>query len=515
MALKAYRNYNHNDYWSACLNRLFYFYNNAHEEFLSPLIVEVKNQLTKTTSTRGQTPAQKSDKQDEQSRVAIQLLSALYQAHVAMPIGTQVVSVPLATQHYSGNEAYPYRAVKKAFDTLVSLNWISVTKGSESSRKVTRIKAKGFLASQFEDVGLKWTIQQPLDPESLVIVKDFENPQGASKGQRGVKVVITTPETQEVKEWQDNLALINRFLCSHCFSLGITDEQLDALSQVMRNAKKSSAKWRENNITTLDFSRVQLYRVFSRGSLSKGGRFYGGWWQSVPSAYRGHILIDGNKTIELDYSSMALSCLYGISDAEFDQSDDLYDLGLHGWMGGSDPRRPIIKEFINSLLNDDTKRYRLKDADSKLIDMKHQDLLALVIKKHPILEPYLYSGYGLDLQFLDSQIAESIMLKLIQNNIAVLPIHDSFIVRLGYQDKLRDAMRETFNDLVNKKAKVKSSPTKNQSTFGMLESEISILEHDINFGIETPLQLGESGELFKFTIMERYLASWRHRKRLT
>ena len=497
------------------MNRLFYFYSNIQEEFLASLVIEVQNELIKNSSTKGQTDAQKSKTQDKQLQIATQLLSALYQAYVAMPIGSEAVSIPLEAKYYSGNQTYPYRAVKKVYDTLVSLDWVSVKKGTESSKKVTRIKAKGFLRSQFDDLGLKWTIQQPLPLESLIVVKDYVNPKGASKAQRGNKVVIATPETPEVTEWQNNLSIINKSLCSHCFSLGINDEQLKSLSQVMRNAKKSSANSSEDNTTTLDFSRIQLYRVFSRGSLSKGGRFYGGWWQSIPSTYRGYILIDGHKTIELDYSSMALSCLYGISDAEFDQSDDLYDLGLHGWMGGSDPRRPIIKEFINSLLNDDTKRYRLKDADLKLIDMKHQDLLALVIKKHPILEPYLYTGYGLDLQFLDSQIAESIMLKLIQNNIAVLPIHDSFIVRLGYQDKLRDAMRETFNDLVNKKAKVKSSPTKNQSTFGMLESEISILEHDINFGIETPLQLGESGELFKFTIMERYLASWRRRKRLT
>jgi hypothetical protein len=475
-----------------------------------PLILEVRSQLIKNSSATGQTAAQKSKTQDKQLQIATQLLSALYQAYVAIPIGSEAVSIPLEAKHYSGNKAYPYRAVKKVFDTLVSLNWISVTKGCESSRKVTRIKTKGFLARQFDEFGLKWTMQQPLAPESLIIVKDFENPQGVSKAQRGAKIVIKTPQTQEVKEWQNNLALINKSLCSHCFSLEITDEQLETLSKVMRNAKKNLIKWTEVNATTLDFSRIQLYRVFSRGSLYKGGRFYGGWWQSVPSSYRGHILIDGNKTIELDYSSMALSCLYGISGADFDQSNDLYDLGLDEWQSASDCRRPIIKEFINSLLNDDTKRYRLKDADLKLIGIKHQDLLALVIKKHPILEPYLYSGYGLDLQFLDSQIAERIMLKLIQNNIAVLPIHDSFIIRLGYEDKLREAMHESFSDLVANKAKVKSSPTKTQVTFGMLESEISTLENNINFGISTPLQLVESGELFKFTIMERYLASWRH-----
>ena len=36
-----------------------------------------------------------------------------------------------------------------------------------------------------------------------------------------------------------------------------------------------------------------VYRVFNNGSWRQGGRFYGGFWQGIPSAYRKYIRIDG------------------------------------------------------------------------------------------------------------------------------------------------------------------------------------------------------------------------------
>ena len=42
-----------------------------------------------------------------------------------------------------------------------------------------------------------------------------------------------------------------------------------------------------------DLSRKTLHRVFNDTTFKTGGRFYGGWWQSLPSEMRAAITIDG------------------------------------------------------------------------------------------------------------------------------------------------------------------------------------------------------------------------------
>ena len=41
----------------------------------------------------------------------------------------------------------------------------------------------------------------------------------------------------------------------------------------------------------IDFTKRMLYRPFNNGSFEEGGRFYGGWWQSVPKEFRPSITI--------------------------------------------------------------------------------------------------------------------------------------------------------------------------------------------------------------------------------
>ena len=55
----------------------------------------------------------------------------------------------------------------------------------------------------------------------------------------------------------------------------------------------------------------QLHRVFNRASFSQGGRFYGPWWQNIPSELRADITINGIQTVEMDYPRLhpTLMCM--------------------------------------------------------------------------------------------------------------------------------------------------------------------------------------------------------------
>ncbi len=74
-------------------------------------------------------------------------------------------------------------------------------------------------------------------------------------------------------------------------------------------------------------------------------------------------------------------------------------------------------------------------------------LLTEILAKHDKIKKYFCSGYGTRLQYLDSQIAEKIMLTLGKDGIGCLCIHDSFIVAEEYKDRLRELMRNYFYEI--------------------------------------------------------------------
>jgi hypothetical protein len=75
-------------------------------------------------------------------------------------------------------------------------------------------------------------------------------------------------------------------------------------------------------------------------------------------------------------------------------------------------------------------------------------LKKLLLKRHPPLQNVLRKGVGLSFQYQDSQIAEKVMLKLLEQNITCLPVHDSFIVARQFGNELIAAMREAFSSLL-------------------------------------------------------------------
>ena len=87
---------------------------------------------------------------------------------------------------------------------------------------------------------------------------------------------------------------------------------------------------------------------------------------------------------------------------------DLYDIGLKGWIGEDDPRRIPI----NAVLNDETGNYRLSRDKQNILGISHRELHQRVFENHKPISHLFSSGIGLHTQFLDSQIAERVMLEM-------------------------------------------------------------------------------------------------------
>ena len=221
--------------------------------------------------------------------------------------------------------------------------------------------------------------------------------------------------------------------------------------QMRRNLERMNGLLAKTKIelpgAALPVSDVRLYRVFNNRSFTQGGRFYGGWWQGVPESERERILLDGEPTVERDFSGMHLKMLYQ-EEAGIDYTDDPYALP-----GYPEEYRKALKNVLLVCLSATSRRAAtsavLKDMLENPADypegFRVKPVLDAVLEKHsPIAGRFFDPSLGVKLQHLDASIAEQVILTFVKRGIPILPIHDSFIVPKEQDDLLQTTMREVF-----------------------------------------------------------------------
>jgi len=108
----------------------------------------------------------------------------------------------------------------------------------------------------------------------------------------------------------------------------------------------------------------------------------------------------------------------------------------------------LVKEYVNASLNDNTGKFRLKKSELAQLGLTHEELVQRVQTKFGPVKGYFGSGIGVELQFLDSEIAMGVLLGLARDNIPCLPIHDSFIVQIQHEYRLLRLMQKEFERLI-------------------------------------------------------------------
>jgi hypothetical protein len=445
------------------------------------------------------------------SSISKHLLSALYCAYHA----GERVSLPRRTGAYgvgkTGRIQYSFRDARKVHETLLNKRWISIDEEGAKG-KYTLVSASGDLARAFEEWGLLWMLPNLLPEKDCVALRDVKRdaeakPIRSGRKKKTTKLDLEVPKSSLVTQHRSNLTYINNKLRQHCISLDVSNEHLLQLQKEMAKRKNG---YTQDTYRSLHFQRVQLTRIFSRGSMELGGRFYRGWWQGLPSIHRPHIRIDGKKTVEVDYSGMSLRIIYALAEQDMDTEADPYDIGLDNWQGPKDHRRKKIKQIVNALINDEDGVYVIPKKDLKLLKVTEDDFRLLLAQKHPLIENELSSGIGLKTQYIDSQIAEAVMLELLEQDVVVLPVHDSFIVPAGYQSALEASMKYHFNLLTGSTAIVEAEVVKTDDHYGMTAEKVLQLQamKDESVGVVAG---GDTWELVvgdRERITTKYLTSW-------
>jgi hypothetical protein len=235
---------------------------------------------------------------------------------------------------------------------------------------------------------------------------------------------------------RDRLRTINNMLESHWADLALTD------GDIARELKRIGGTRDDEAAQSFDLAARTVYRVFNNGDWEQGGRFYGAWWISCPSRLRPYILIDGKRTVEVDYSGLHAAMLYAQEGMPI--PTDPYQRCLTKL--GNMAERRLVKRTFNALLNADSVEEiaEMEGYSKSITGRTWDDFKLFIVSRYPEFARYFGSGVGLRLQRKDSDLAEAVMLQFAAMGYACLPVHDSFIVHHALQDDLHDTMQAAF-----------------------------------------------------------------------
>jgi len=353
-----------------------------------------------------------------------------------------------------------------AYDGMTSSDLIRVSKDAyfdpDTGRgELTKVIATDKLLQIME--GLEGNPFKEVKPDleaECILLRDRVNDQ---------RVLVPYENDKTTNEMRENLITINKCFVRHWPDLRITNGDYTALQERLRLDKDKSP---------IDFSKRILTRIFSNGRFDNGGRFYRAWWHNVPSEYRKYITIDGKRTCEYDYSQLNPHMVYFLRGKKMGD-EDAYDRVFDG------EHRDIVKEAFNAMIQASTElTHKPRKLDLSSVDLDWPTLKQAILDAHKPIADVFFRGHGSHLQFIDSCIAENVMLNFIRAEDApVLPVHDSFIMHYAYGElgELEEEMRRAFHGHFKKDINVKSEiGIMLSSSFGGKDSDELTIEQIVH-----------------------------------
>ena len=266
-----------------------------------------------------------------------------------------------------------------------------------------------------------------IDPESNLIVL------------KGKRLIPGTKKKKPIKYYDDK----------HIKSLKETLRKFNRVNSQYRVVINDNGK--EAPVVT------DLHVVFNEQLFKYNGRMYTGvfGYLSIPREDRLCLTIDGEKTVELDYSALHPRLLYSLIGIQY--NDDPYKAVVPG-----NATREVMKKLLLALFNADEmtdvvgvgNEYLMKNSSlKKEFDATGFSVAQLVdrfIKVHAPIAKYFLSNQGLQLMRLDSQIAYGVVEHFADQGKPCLPVHDSFIVRESDENELREVMLLQYGCITEK-----------------------------------------------------------------
>jgi transposase-like protein len=213
-----------------------------------------------------------------------------------------------------------------------------------------------------------------------------------------------------------------------------------------------------------------LHRVFN-GSMSLGGRFYGSAHQTMRKQHRQHITIDGEPTVELDYSALHPSLLLWRTGGAL-SADPYTEIA-----GKAGITRELVKALLLRLINSENvsdfcrvvsssgnSSIKAEAEEGRAEDWfipgvptgyKGADFVKDVEATFPTLAGKFGGEIGLELQHLDSNLMADVLAECLSAGIVALPVHDSVIVPQSRADDAREIMFNCYQRMTKRPISIK------------------------------------------------------------
>lgn len=194
-----------------------------------------------------------------------------------------------------------------------------------------------------------------------------------------------------------------------------------------------------------------LVRSFLPGMTH--GRLYRGAWQNLTPPLRNKILINGEETIEADYSGSTIRIIYHCNGIPFEgdpyaipgliDREALYAAGLN-----RQSIRAAIKRLHQKLLNTERRENAIKFGKDRptMFDVVTPARAREIIEEfHEPIKHQFYQPMKTEQALrVESDICLEILSRLREQKILALPIHDSFVFKKSDKSAALRAMMECY-----------------------------------------------------------------------
>ena len=356
----------------------------------------------------------------------------LYLAQSSNP--DKCVGISRQKNYYDGdqvcyqNESLSFTFMVNSLDALESLGYIQmVQKGwidlFSGGSETTRYKPEKALVALFDQYDLN---HQSVAKQGVPLRLRGKKPRKTRTNQNPRGKLISYRPNKQTKLMTKNLAVINNALSAADINLYVSNDEMINLNAAMRNKHEQDP----SKLPEIQFSRKWLYRVFNE-SFEKGGRFYGGLWQEIPSDYRSRLTIDHCITFEIDFSSLHPAILYLSEGYKREDFLDPYQI----WGEGGDTRK-ATKVAMNIMFNTTNRHAAVGAIEAMGYKAPKRccnwlEALRVIEAYHEPIAHYFYANKGLEIQALDSQIVEMIMLEMIKKKLLFFPYTTLLSVKPG------------------------------------------------------------------------------------
>lgn len=367
------------------------------------------------------------------------------------------IGVAMSVNYWDTTSRYNALRISKQIIPLVKrleeVGLIDLARGSYGgpyarTNRTARIRASKGLQARF--MGLKVTRDDinRIAEEECIVLKD-----GLAFGD-GTKL-YDFKDTDETNRMREELRAYNRVLANSFIDFPSLEEasinRTDSYGRVFKQA--------------LDHHHHFVRRIFSRGSWELNGRFYGAWWQLVPSGLRKEIYINDTPTVEVDFKGLHVSLLSAEKGVEVE--GDPYTLGNLA-LPGVPPEllRSLVKQLVLTSLNAKDRKSAFQSfrdgwpANHYGKGMTNEELLFLLdafTTQHPHLKELVCADQGIRLMGVDAKIAERVHRHFTAQGVPVLSVHDSFIIDYTRVTELKRVMAEASAAVVGRAMAVSSN----------------------------------------------------------